>query len=200
MNLRAFFPVLVLFATASLVRADMLGDTSQETQDQLEKGQTVLLSKPTPDGPWPKLTVYQVVNASPKVVYNLLTDLNSAPSYTPNLLGAKVLTTNPDGSKDVEYTVKMPVLGKISYTVRNTYLQKGNRSEVSWTLLKSPLAKKSDGSLTVEPYGNGQSLLRYNNLVVPITNLVAGLKNQAANEAKTTVQSIAREAERRAGN
>jgi hypothetical protein len=38
----------------------------------------------------------------------------------------------------------------------------------------------------------------YTNLCVPVTNLVAGLKNQALNEAKSTVRAIATEAKRRA--
>ena len=102
------------------------------------------------------------------------------------------------GTKDVEYKVKMPVVQSITYSVRNTYIQKGNSYEVRWTLLRSPLAKSSNGSLRIEPYGKGQTLMCYTNLVVPITNLVAGLKNQALNEAKTTVRAIKAEAERRA--
>lgn len=200
MNLRILLSAFVLSFLAVSARADLLGEVPADSQDELADGQTVLTSKQVPGGPWPKLTVFQVVDAPPKVVYNLLTDLPSAPSYTPNLISATVVANNADGTKDVEYTTKVPVLQRISYTVRNTYLQKGNTSEVKWTLLKSPLAKKSEGSLRVEPYGRNQSLLCYTNLVVPVTNLVAGLKNQAANEAKATVQAIAREATRRAGN
>jgi hypothetical protein len=92
----------------------------------------------------------------------------------------------------------VPILQKISYTVRNTYTRKGKSFEVGWTLLQSPLAKSVDGSLRIEPYGSGQTLLCYTNLVVPITNLVAGLKNQALTEAKATVRAIKAEAEKRA--
>ena len=52
------------------------------------------------------------------------------------MLSAKVIATNPDGSKDVQYKVKVPVLQSISYTVRNTYVRKGNSYEVKWTLLQ----------------------------------------------------------------
>lgn len=38
----------------------------------------------------------------------------------------------------------------------------------------------------------------YTNLCVPITNLVAGLKNEALKEAKNTVAAITAEAEKRA--
>ncbi|MFV0415412.1 MAG: hypothetical protein ACK5NG_03495 [Chthoniobacterales bacterium] len=110
-----------------------------------------------------------------------------------------MIATEPDGSKDLRYTVKVPVLQKISYTVRNSYSKKGSLWEVKWKLLKSPLAKSGNGSLRIEPYGENQTLMCYTNLVVPITNLVTGLKNQALKEAKTTVKAIDEEAERRAG-
>jgi hypothetical protein len=51
--------------------------------------------------------------------------------------------------------------------------------------------------LRIEPYGKGQTHVLCKPSV-PITNLVAGLKNQALNEAKTTVRAIKAEAERRA--
>ena len=198
MGLRA--PVLLLTAMLVLsdVRADLLNEVPQDARDELAGGQTVVKSENVPGAPWPRLKLYKVVDAPPQILTELFSDYSAAPSYTPGMLSAKVIANNPDGSKDVEYRVKVPVLQSISYTVRNTYIQKGNSYEVKWTLLRSPLAKSSDGSLRIEPYGKGKTLMRYTNLTVPLTNLVAGLKTQALNEAKATVRAIALEAERRA--
>ncbi|MGB7838360.1 MAG: hypothetical protein WBL40_09645 [Terrimicrobiaceae bacterium] len=198
MGLRA--PVLLL--TAMLVvadlRADLLDEVPQYARYELAEGQIVVKSENVPGAPWPRLKLYKVVDAPPQILTALFSDYSAAPSYTPGMLSAKVIANNPDGSKDVEYRVKVPVLQSISYTVRNTYIQKGKSYEVKWTLLRSPLAKSSDGSLRIEPYEKGKTLLRYTNLTIPLTNLVAGLKNQALNEAKATVRAIAAEAERRA--
>lgn len=197
---------LLCFSTAALLlipavlRADLLSEIPQEERAELAAGNIVVQSKEVKGSPWPELSLYQVVDAPPKVVAALFTDYASAPSYIPGMLDAKVIAENADGTKDVQYTVKMPVLQKISYSVRNSYKQKGNNYQVNWTLLKSPLAKSSDGSLRIEPYGDGKTLLCYNNLVVPITGLVAGLKNQALNEAKSTVTAIKSESEKRASN
>lgn len=197
MILRAWFFAVLL--AASPAGAALIDEVPSNARDELAAGQVVVKSKSVNGAPWPKLSLYQVVDAPPDVLEKLFTDYAAAPSYTPGMLGAKVVANNPDGSKDVEYTVKVPVLQKISYAVRNTYTRKGKSFSVDWTLLHSPLAKSVDGSLRIEPYGNGQTLLCYTNLVVPITNLVAGLKNQALNEAKATVRAIKAEAERRAG-
>lgn len=200
MNIR--IPLCVILAVAMMagsVRADLLGEVPKVAQDELADGQMVVKTQTVSGAPWPRVILYQVVNAPVKVIWDLFNDLNAASSYTPNLISADVIAQNGN-TKDVRYTVKVPVLMRISYVVRNTYIKKKDGYEIDWTLLQSPLAKSSDGSLRVEPYGNNQSLICYTNLCVPITNLVAGLKNQALNEAKTTVRAIAAEAERRAGN
>lgn len=199
MNVRTILSLAALVLSVSFSRADLLSEVPKTAQDELADGQLVVKSQNVQGAPWPRLMLYQVIDASPKVLWDLFNDYSAAPSYTPNLISATVVATNPDGSKDVEYTVKVPVIQKATYTVRNTYTKKGDMREVSWTLLKSPLAKSSDGSLRLEPYGNNQTLLCYTNLVVPITNLLAGLKNEALKEAKTTVRAIKTEAERRAG-
>ena len=191
------FCVVATFGFPEL-RADLLSEVPQYARDELANGQLVVMSQNVDGVPWPRLKLYQVVDAPPKVVADLFSDYSAAPDYIPGMLGAKVIATNPDGTKDVQYKVKVPVLQSISYTVRNAYIQKGNSYEVKWTLLRSPLAKSSDGSLRIEPYGKGKTLMCYTNLCVPVTNLVAGLKNQALNEAKATVRAIATEAKRRA--
>lgn len=182
----------------AIVQADIIKEVPKSQRDDLAGGQTVVKSKDIAGVPWPQLSLYRVVNAPPSIVIDLFTDYGSAPSFTPGLLSAQVIATNSDGTKDVRYTVKVPVIQKTSYTVRNTYQQSGANYTVSWKLIQSPLAKQSDGSLRIEPYDGDRTLMCYTNLCVPITNLVSGLKNQALVEAKNTVLAIATEAERRA--
>ncbi|HEY5953543.1 MAG TPA: hypothetical protein VIT18_04210 [Terrimicrobiaceae bacterium] len=198
MALRVVLSCGMALLAISELRADLLSEVPKNSRDELADGQLVVTSENVSGVPWPRLKLYQVVDAPPKVVVDLFTDYAAAPEYIPGMLGAKVIATNPDGTKDVQYRVKVPVLQSISYTVRNAYIRKGNAYEVKWKLLRSPLAKSSDGSLRVEPYGKGKTLMCYTNLCVPITNLVAGLKDQALNEAKATVLAIAAEAKRRA--
>lgn len=196
MNSRVIFS-LALILSASLY-ADLVKEVPKSQRDELAEGQTVVKSTDIAGVPWPQLSLYRVVNAPPDVVSNLFTDYDSAPSYTPGLIQAQVIATNPDGTKDVRYTVKVPVIQRTSYVVRNSYLKQGDNFTVSWNLIQSPLAKKSDGSLRIEPYDEDRTIMCYTNLCVPITNLVAGLKNQALVEAKNTVLALATEAERRA--
>ncbi len=196
MKIHATLP-LALFLAASL-HADLMKEVPKSQRDELAEGQTVVKSTDVAGVPWPQLSLYRIVNAPPEVVSNLFTDYDAAPSYTPGLIQAQVIATNSDGTKDVRYTVKVPVIQRTSYVVRNTYLKQGDNFTVSWKLVQSPLAKQSDGSLRIEPYDGDRTLMCYTNLCVPITNLVSGLKNQAVVEAKNTVLALATEAERRA--
>lgn len=187
-----------LLLACSPAVADLVKEVPKSQRDELAEGQTVVKSTDVAGAPWPQLSLYRVVNAPPSVVADLFSDYAAAPTYTPGLLNAQVIATNPDGTKDVRYTVKAPLIQKTSYTVRNTYVRSGPNYTVSWKLLQSPLAKQSDGSLRIEPYDGDRTLLCYTNLCIPITNLVAGLKDQALVEAKNTVLALATEAERRA--
>ncbi|MBE2204726.1 MAG: hypothetical protein IAE94_10350 [Chthoniobacterales bacterium] len=189
--------LLVVFLTG-LLQADLMKEIPKAQRGELTKGQTVIKSTEVEGVPWPQLCLFRIVNAPPDVVSDLFIDYESASSYTPGLIQAQVLVTHPDGSKDVRYTVKAPVIQRTSYVVRNTYRKQGDQFTVSWKLLQSPLAKQSDGSLRIEPYEGDRTLLSYTNLCVPITNIVSGLKNQAVVEAKNTVLALAAEAERRA--
>ncbi|MFZ4682901.1 MAG: hypothetical protein ACOYMS_10380, partial [Terrimicrobiaceae bacterium] len=132
MFIRVFLTVVALLSVGSLSRAGLINEVPSQAQDELAAGQVVVKSKNVAGAPWPQLSLYQVVNAPPAVLKALFNDYASAPSYTPNLISATVLTTNPDGSKDVQYTTKVPILGKISYTVRNTYITNGASYEVDW--------------------------------------------------------------------
>jgi len=195
--MKYFFAFALAIFLSTFLRADLVKEVPKSDRHDLTAGQTVVKSTDVPGVPWPQLSLYRVVNAPPDVVAALFTDYDAAPSYTPGLIHAQVIVTNPDGTKDVRYTIKVPIIQRISYVVRNTYQKQGDNFSVSWKLLESPLAKKSDGSLRIEPYEN-RTLLCYTNLCVPITNLVSGLKGQAVVEAKNTVLALATESERRA--
>lgn len=197
----SFSRICLAFVIFSLVCAPAfagLRDALDADQiKQLEAGESVTVLNKIEGATWPEIKIYREVNASPAQVADLFTDYEKAPTYIPNMLKAEVIGDLNSKSTDVQYTVKFPILSKVSYVVRNQYAQKGDTYRVSWTLVKSSLAKSSTGSLEVEPMGN-HTIFCYTNLAEPITKLAAGLKNQAVGEAQATVEAIAKEAEKRA--
>lgn len=193
--------LLATFATFCIentLAAPLWDELDANDRAKLEQGETVVHSRDISGEAWPELTLYRLVDAPPSVVAELFSDYASAPSYTPGMLGAEVVNEPEPNVKDVRYTVRVPVLSRISYTVRNRFVEKNGSYEVLWNLLESPMASESTGSLLIEPH-DGKSLLRYRNHVTPSIPMAGALKNQARKEAVTTVEAIAEESKKRAG-
>lgn len=191
--LLCLLPILLAQEFRTVATPDEL---TKEQIEALKRGETILLSREILGAKWPQLIIYKLVNASPREVFDLFTDYASAPSYTPGMLAAEVVNQPAENIKDVRYTVKVPVLSRISYVVRNEFEETDGHFEVRWHLLESPVASKAEGGLSILPW-EGLTLLRYHNLVTPTMPMAGVLKKQAANEAKTTVEAIAAEAARR---
>jgi hypothetical protein len=188
-----FFSVVFVATTA---RAEMLSELSAADRAKLESGDNVLTTIEKPGAIWPEVRIYRKVNATPQGVTDLFLDYENANSFIGNLKSA-VVENEPDGNtKDVRYTVKLPVLFTISYLVRNRYEKTPEGYTVHWNLLDSLFAKSAVGKLRVEPHGD-TAVICYANHVEPATKLVAGLRGQALKEASKTVDAIVKEAERR---
>ena len=110
----------VLLCTAA-ARAEMLTELSPADIAKLESGENVLTTIEKPGAIWPEVRIYRKVNATPQSVTDLFLDYEHANTFISNLKSA-VVENEPDGNtKDVRYTVKLPVLFTISYLVRNSY-------------------------------------------------------------------------------
>ena len=192
-------PMLLLLATlaaAAPVGASMVDELGASDRAKLESGQGVLVTIDKPGATWPEVRIYRKVEATPEGVTKLFLDYENAGSFIDNLESA-VVEKQPDANtKDVRYTVKLPVLFTISYLVRNRYEKTPEGYTVHWNLLESIFAKSAVGKLRVEPHGE-TAVICYANHVEPATRLVAGLRGHAIKEASNTVDAIVKEAERR---
>ena len=188
--------LLTILAAAAPARASVVDELGAADRAQLESGQSVMTTIEKPGATWPEVRIYRKVKATPEGVTDLFLDYENADSFIGNLESA-VVEKQPDANtKDVRYTVKLPVLFTISYLVRNRYEKTPEGYTVHWNLLESLFAKSAVGKLRVEPHGD-MAVICYANHVEPATRLVAGLRGQAMKEASNTVDAIVKEAERR---
>lgn len=188
--------ILLLAAAAP---ASMLDELSPQDRTKLENGESVMTTVEKPGATWPEVRIYRKVTATPEGVTDLFLDYENAGSFIGNLKSAVVENQPDSNTKDVRYTVKLPVLFTISYLVRNRYEKTPEGYTVHWNLLESILAKSAVGKLRVEPHGD-TAVICYANHVEPATSLVAGLRGHALKEASNTVDAIVKEAERRHAN
>lgn len=194
--MRKLIPVFCTLILCGVARAEMLKELSPSDLAKLDTGENVLTTVEKPGATWPEVRIYRKVKATPQGVTDLFLDYENANSFIANLKSA-VVENEPDGNtKDVRYTVKLPVLFTISYLVRNRYEKTPEGYTVHWNLLESLFAKSAIGKLRVEPHGD-TAVICYANHVEPATPLVAGLRGHALKEASKTVDAIVKEAERR---
>jgi hypothetical protein len=188
--------LLTILAAAAPAAAAVVDELGAADRAKLESGQSVMTTIEKPGATWPEVRIYRKVKATPEGVTDLFLDYENADSFIGNLESA-VVEKQPDANtKDVRYTVKLPVLFTISYLVRNRYEKTPEGYTVHWNLLESLFAKSAVGKLRVEPHGD-MAVICYANHVEPATRLVAGLRGQAMKEASNTVDAIVKEAERR---
>jgi hypothetical protein len=186
----------ILVGAAAPAGAAVVDELGAADRAKLESGQSVMTTIEKPGATWPEVRIYRKVKATPEGVTDLFLDYENADSFIGNLESA-VVEKQPDANtKDVRYTVKLPVLFTISYLVRNRYEKTPEGYTVHWNLLESLFAKSAVGKLRVEPHGD-MAVICYANHVEPATRLVAGLRGQAMKEASNTVDAIVKEAERR---
>jgi hypothetical protein len=88
--------------------------------------------------------------------------------------------------------VDVPILADEAYTARNELRAvHGGGFDVSWILLRALQTKGAEGSLLIEPHGEGSSLIRYTNLVTPSSGMAKILKTLALARMEKTVAAIA---------
>lgn len=158
----------------------------------LKSGATIYVPETVPGKPWPRATVFQFLHATPEEVAAVFANYSSASKYIPNILVSEITKTHAPWDKDVYYEVKIPLLPSEKYTARNILSLPGGKStyRISWNVAGAKYFKSSVGFFEVRPW-NGGTLLCYQNLVDPGSQIAGILKGQARKQIEATVRAIA---------
>ncbi|MDD5199787.1 MAG: hypothetical protein PHC88_08280 [Terrimicrobiaceae bacterium] len=179
-----------LAALPLAARADLLSDLSADDRAKVKAGEQVMATEPLDGYPWPRLRVYQVVAATPREVMAVFFDYDNACHYVPNCLKSQISKEIDPRSYEVDYVVDVPILPDEAYTARNELSAGPNGGlTVRWKVLRATSIEESEGSLTVEPLGEG-AVLRYTNLVKPASRAAFLLKGMALSQMKDTVRAL----------
>jgi ribosome-associated toxin RatA of RatAB toxin-antitoxin module len=91
-----------------------------------------------------------VIEATPGEILDVIADVESTPSWSPQYQKAEILESYPDGRpKQVEMTVKAAGLTDVM-VIEYTWSDNG----VSWTLVSSGQLKAQDAGYTLTPDGD----------------------------------------------
>ncbi len=188
--------IAIIWALAAqCAEAGMLDDLNPSDRGKVLAGGQVVLTEEVDGKPWPRIRIYERVDASPEEVAAVFFDYRNAKSYVPKVIKSDVSKTVSPCVLEVDYGIDVPLLPDELYTARNSLSRTGNGYRVDWVLVRALQTKHSEGSLVVEPFEGG-SLLRYTNLVTPGSGMAVVLRLPAIDQMKSTVAAIVRQVER----
>lgn len=171
------------------------------TRDQLakiERGGRVMVSENRVGSPWPAITVYAWVAASPARAASVFTDYGGHASYIPELKRSRISRVIDSVTTDVDYTLNVPVVRDEEYTVRNHISRDTTGAiRVDWTLVRATSTRATVGHARFTPHTNARTgsagtLIEYYNFVTPGSRLAAlgFIRSRAVSQVEETVRSI----------
>lgn len=195
------------FAVTCWLSAAALGaqDTLTVAQrDTLDRGGHVVLSRERPGSPWPAVTVYVLIDASPEEATAVFTDYDAHSGYIPSVKQSRISRTIDAATSDVDYVVALPIVSDERYTVQNRVsvdaVEGGYR--VDWTLVRASTTKATVGHARFLPYrntrtGRAGTLLEYFDFVTPGSRIASMgfIRKRALREMAETALAVGRRAE-----
>ena len=195
-SLRAFALLLSFTAISRLGATEILGELDSSQKSALTKGSQILVTEDIKGKPWPRVTIYKVVNATPEEVAAVFFDYEDNKSFVPNLLKSEISKKISSRSSEVDYGVDVPILPDEYYTVRNTITRTApGHYRFDWQLVRAVQTKDSVGCFRIEPFED-KTLICYQNLVTPGSSMAGLLRKPAISQMKDAATAIAERAEK----
>jgi len=183
-------------AGSQLSAGEILQELNPGQQSQVKKGEQILLTDEVEGKPWPRVTIYQVVDATPEEVAAVFFDYEDNKSFVPNILKSSISKKITACTTEIDYGVNVPILPDEFYTARNTIkMLSPDHYRVDWKLVRAVHTKDSVGSFCMEPF-DGKALIRYQNLVTPGSSMAGLLRKTAISQMKDAATAIATRAEK----
>jgi hypothetical protein len=185
-----------LISASNAVHAQQL---SAEQRATLERGGHVLVTQQRETSPWPAITVYRLVDATPEEAAAVFMNYDAHHEYIPTLLSSRVSQHIDAATVDVDYVADVPFFRDEHYTVRDhvardsagTYL-------VTWSLLRATTTQASNGYARFSRYpvasAPRSTLIEYHNFAIPGSRLASlgFVRSRILRQSEETVEAMVR--------
>jgi len=178
MESKKFFLLGCVIASSfhSVVFAGALDELNTADQAKVKSGELVETFEDVGKA-WPKIRVYQKINASPEESAAVFSDYERHASYFSHITRSKISKIINKRTVEIDYSIKYIGLISEDYTVRdqistyNSGAGVGDDSyQVIWNLVKAQSTQYSEGSARFEKLDNG-TLLSYYSFVIPADHM-----------------------------
>lgn len=184
---------LLLFIQLPLARGSE-GLTAEEWQ-RLGQGEPIVKTRQVDGYPWPHVTVYRRVAASPEEVMAVYADFDNQAGYLPRLVESRVVERVSRNSFRVSYEYEVAGPNE-RYTVLAVVSRSPGGFRVTWDLVSARYARRLNGQVRVEAQGGG-AVIEYSNVVDPgFFGVRLGSPETTTSQLRETVQALATHIER----
>ncbi len=181
---------------------------SASQRDSLERGGVVVFTRQMEGSPWPAVTVYLLIDATPEVAAATFIDYPSHQTYIPGVKRSRVSRVLNPATAEVDYEVSVPLVSDERYTVRDRVSATGEGGyRVDWVLVRATSTKATAGHAAFMPYTNrlthrSGTLLEYYDFVTPGSRMagIAAIRNRALRDMQEAARAIARYTESQRSN
>jgi hypothetical protein len=180
-----------LLQTPQLVAESVLSELSASQKGLMKAGDQVVVIENVEGNAWPRVKIYRSIEADPEQVAAIFFDFEEAKSFVPNVFKSEISNRISPCIMEVDYGLDVPIFPDEFYTVRNSlrWLDE-NSYRFDWKLLRATMTKDSVGNFRVEPW-EGKSLVCYENMVTPSSNIAVLLRARAIDQLKETTKALA---------
>lgn len=182
--------LLPLLFCPALIASSLLDDLDGKQVEEVARGGQVVLLQPVEGLPWPRVRVYQKVDATPQDVAAVFFDYKNAKFFVPNVIKSNVSRQLSPCVAEIDYGIDVPILPDEYYTALNTLTAGPDGGYLfSWSLVRALQTKASEGNLRIERWKDG-AVIRYTNLVTPSSIMARLLRSTAIDQMRSTVRAI----------
>lgn len=192
-----FFIILVtLFsisyqAFAEPGKLDIRGELSPHELAQVSsRGLILKLDESAKNSPWPEITYYAVIDATPLESIGLFCAYDIQKNYVPNLLKSTPVKHVSPTDVHTAYELHMPFpLSNIKYIHGARIFQHGEDYQTVWYMVESTSTDEVRGEAYFANY-NGKTLFRYRSYVKPKSIFAGILKKSMLSDVQVSIKSI----------
>lgn len=188
---------LAVLSTSVLVApalaAPAYDELTADQKTQIQQGKQVFWTQEMAESLWPKVYVFQRVEASPEEVAALFHDYAYHPKFIPKIKSC-VITKQKGPAAELDYVLSVPAFEDERYSVIDTVSKTAEGYKILWTFVKASTTKSIEGNVRFEALGTG-TLIAYYSYIVPGRSGagIGWIVNGAKGAVKDTVAETAKE-------
>ena len=161
----------------------------------IDQGELIVKTREVEGYPWPEVTVYRRIAASPEEVMAAYADFESQVGYLPNLVESRIVKRVSRTSFHVSYESEVTGPNE-RYTVQVALSRFPGGLQVTWDPVTARFARRLSGQMKVAAFGSG-TLIEYAHRVDPgFFGVRLGSPGTTVRQLRETVHALATYVER----